>query len=133
MSIFIVDDDPDDQELVQEALDMAGFEWASRVFSDGEDLLGHLQGGDLPDLILLDLNMPRVDGRTALKIIKEDERLRHIPIVVLTTSRNDDDVRSCYQLGANSFITKPQRFEDLLHCVKTLGEYWTRVARLPNV
>ncbi len=133
MSIFIVDDDPDDQELVQEALDMAGLDWASRTFGDGQELLDHLQDDNLPALILLDLNMPRVDGRTALKVIKEDDRLRHIPIVVLTTSRNDEDVHHCYKLGANSFITKPQRFEDLLKFIKTLGEYWTEVVRLPKL
>ncbi len=131
LNIFIVDDDPDDQELLLEALELAGLTCSSSTFADGQELLDQLQDGELPDLILLDLNMPRVDGQTALDRIKSSARLRRIPVVVLTTSRSEADVDRCYELGANSFITKPRSFEDLLDLVETLGDYWTRVVRLP--
>lgn len=131
LNIFIVDDDPDDQELMLEALDLSGLACSPQTFADGQELLDRLQDDNLPDLILLDLNMPRIDGREALGRIKGDERLRSIPVVVLTTSRSQDDIQSCYQLGANSFVTKPQRFEDLLTFIQTIGDYWSRVVRLP--
>ncbi len=133
--IFVVDDDPDDQELVTEALGMTEIRSVQEYFLDGQELMDRLvaEKAILPDLILLDLNMPRVDGRTALSRIKSNDKLRHLPIVILTTSRSDDDVRSCYRLGANSFITKPARFEELVSVMEKVCEYWSEVVRRPGV
>ena len=139
LRIAVVDDDPDDRELVQEALESTGRPSVLEFFEDGQQLLDRLKelaeggGSDtgFPDLILLDLNMPRVDGRTALARIKEDARLRHIPVVVLTTSRSEEDIKDCYELGANSFMTKPTRFEELLSAMEKMEEYWVQVVRLP--
>src|SRR5207302_1889890 len=108
---------------------------------DGEDLMSYLhhQGqfsnageSPAPSLILLDLNMPRKDGREALREIKSDAALRHIPVVVLTTSRAEEDVVRSYQLGVNSFITKPLTFQGLVEAMKALGRYWFEVVELPT-
>jgi CheY-like chemotaxis protein len=85
-----------------------------------------------PGVILLDLNMPRKDGREALKEIKADAKLRNIPIVIFTTSRAEEDVYRTYQLGSNSFITKPVTFENLISVMKTLGAYWFEIVELPQ-
>jgi CheY-like chemotaxis protein len=91
-----------------------------------------LNGEPLPGLILLDLNMPRKDGREALKEIKEDPILRRIPIVVLTTSKAEEDILRSYDLGVNSYVTKPVTFKSLVELVKVLGQYWFEVVRLPQ-
>jgi len=85
-----------------------------------------------PGLILLDLNMPRKDGREALREIKADPQLRKIPVVVLTTSSEEEDILKTYDLGANSFITKPVGFESLAHIVSVLGQYWFQIVELPT-
>jgi CheY-like chemotaxis protein len=113
-----------------------------RIFvNDGEALIAHLHhciesdGSSstlLPDLILLDLNMPRKDGREALREIKAHPKLRHIPVVVLTTSSSDGDVYHSYDIGANSYITKPVTFESLVDVLNTLGKYWFSVVQLPR-
>ncbi len=111
-----------------------------RIVEDGEELMDYLhQRGRFsdpetaphPGLILLDLNMPRKDGREALQEIKADHRLRRIPVVVLTSSKAEEDVLRSYDLGANSFITKPVTFEGLVDVVKTLSQYWFEVVQLP--
>ena len=107
---------------------------------DGEELMEYLrheggyskEGPPQPSLILLDLNMPRKDGREALREIKSDPKLRHIPVVVLTTSRAEDDVVRSYQYGVNSFITKPVTFQGLVEAMKALGRYWFEVVELPT-
>src|SRR5579872_1813586 len=120
ISILVCDDDEDDRMLTQQALEDAHISNTVRFVQDGEELLDYLfqrgaYGGESglaprPGLILLDLNMPKLDGREALKAIKEDPSLRDIPVVVLTTSRLDEDVAKSYKLGVNSFITKPVTF-----------------------
>lgn len=112
----------------------------SRV-KDGEELMRYLRGrgefnGALrpaePSLVLLDLTMPKMDGREALREIKSDPMLRHIPVVVLTTSRAEEDVVRSYELGVNSFITKPLTFQGLVEAMKALGQYWFEVVALPT-
>ena len=104
--------------------------------NDGVELMAHLNNargktGRRPDLILLDLNMPRKDGRQTLADIKSDPDLRSIPTVILTTSRNEDDIAGCYDLGANSYIVKPTRYSDLLDVASSLKHYWVDTVELP--
>ena len=143
ITILICDDDEDDRSLTQQALQDAHISNDLRFVEDGEELLDYLhQRGSFagetgaaprPGLILLDLNMPNMDGREALQIIKGDATLLDIPIVVLTTSGSDADVIRSYQLGVNSFITKPVTFTGLVDAMNVLGRYWLEIVELPPV
>jgi CheY-like chemotaxis protein len=138
--ILMAEDDTDDQLLVQEAFAECGVKEALRFVADGEELLDYLMqrgqyAGPLsaprPGLVLLDLNMPRKDGREALREIRAHPDLRQVPIVVFTTSRADTDIRQVYELGANSFITKPPAFDALVSTVKRMVSYWFGLVELP--
>ena len=137
VEILLVEDDPGDVELTREGLLDAKMSVKLNVVDDGVKAMqylrreGQYQGMERPDLILLDLNMPRKDGRETLKEIKADEDLRSIPVVVLTTSESDTDVDTCYGLGANCYITKPVGFEAFITVVKSLEEFWFTVVRIP--
>jgi len=141
ISILICDDDEDDRMLTQQALQNAHVSNNIEFVEDGEQLLDYLYqrgayAGETgkaprPGLILLDLNMPKVDGREALKVIKGDPTLRDIPVVVLTTSRLDQDIFRSYKLGVNSFITKPVTFSGLVETMNVLGRYWLEIVELP--
>jgi CheY-like chemotaxis protein len=141
VTILICDDDEDDRLLTQQALEVAHISSALRFVEDGEQLLDYLYrrgafSGETaeaprPGLILLDLNMPKLDGREALKTIKEDETLCDIPVVVLSTSRLDQDIARSYELGVNSFITKPITFAGLVEAMSVLGRYWLEIVELP--
>ena len=143
ITILICDDDEDDRILTQQALEQAHISNALRFVEDGEQLLDYLyQRGTFagetgkaprPGLILLDLNMPGFDGREALKVIKADQMLRDIPVVVLTASRLDQDIIRSYQLGVNSFITKPVTFTGLVEAMNILGRYWLEIVESPPV
>jgi len=143
ISILVCDDDEDDRMLTRQALEDAHISNSVRFVEDGEQLLDYLyQRGAYagesglaprPGLILLDLNMPKLDGREALKTIKEDPTLRDIPVVVLSTSRLDEDIARSYQLGVNSFITKPVTFSGLVEAMNVLGRYWLEIVELPPV
>jgi CheY-like chemotaxis protein len=127
--------------LTQQAMEAAHISNALRFVADGEQLLDYLyQRGEFsgetgkaprPGLILLDLNMPKMGGREALAIIKGDRALNDIPIVVLTTSRFDEDIARSYELGVNSFITKPVTFSGLVEAMNILGRYWLEIVELP--
>lgn len=139
--IVIAEDDEDDRVLLQAAVRESGFAHAVAFVENGEELLAylrwqgdfaHLEGKPLPQLILLDLNMPRKGGREALAEIRQDADLKHIPIVVLTTSQQSEDIRQSYDLGANSFITKPASFDALVDIINTLHLYWFQVVQLPS-
>lgn len=141
ITILLADDDADDRMLAREALEESRLVNDLRIVEDGEQLLDYLQrrgkwadpaSAPRPGLILLDLNMPRKDGREALKEIKADPNLRSIPIVVLTTSKAEEDIYRTYDLGVNSFITKPVTFEGLVQVMKVLGRYWFEIVELPN-
>ena len=138
--ILMADDDADDRLMAQEALEESRLINILDFVEDGEELMEYLsrQGRyaglsetALPGLILLDLNMPKKDGREALKEIKADPRLRRIPVVVLTTSKAEEDIYRTYDLGVNSFITKPVTFDALVDVMKTLKKYWFEVVELP--
>ena len=142
ITILLADDDPEDRMLTREALQESRCANKLETVEDGEELLDYLhrrgkfarlKGVPLPGLILLDLNMPRKDGRTALQEIKSDPRLRRIPIVVLTTSKAEEDIYRSYDLGVNSFISKPVKFEGLVELMKTVSYYWVEIVKLPVV
>ncbi len=139
--ILLADDDEDDCYLIKEAFEENCISNDLHIVNDGEDLMDYLNHrGDFskinsfpkPDLILLDLNMPRKNGKEALAEIKQDPGLRKIPVVVLTTSEADEDIIKTYDLGVNSFITKPVSFDGLVEVIKTIGKYWFQIVKLPR-
>ncbi|HEX7828101.1 MAG TPA: response regulator [Thermoanaerobaculia bacterium] len=138
--ILLADDDEEDRMLASHALAESRVVNDLRFVEDGEELLDYLYhrgkfaekgSSPSPGLILLDLNMPRRDGREALREIKADPELRRIPIVVLTTSKAEEDIYRTYDLGANSFITKPVSFEGLVAVMRDIGRYWIEIVELP--
>lgn len=140
--MLIAEDDAEDRMLIQEALDESSLKSNIQFVENGEELMDYLQNRDKfadkerfpsPGLILLDLNMPKKDGREALKEIKADEALKHLPIVVLTTSKAEEDVLKTYNLGVNSFISKPVTFTALVDVMKTLSKYWFEIVELPKI
>ncbi len=130
LSIIIAEDDADDRLLIQDALHENQIEKRQIIFAeDGEELLHLLKGNDYhPHIIFLDLNMPRKDGRQALKEIKSDENLKHIPVIIFTTSSSDEDIFNCYHEGSNTYFTKPARFQELVEIVKVIKSYWMEKA-----
>ena len=133
-TILAVEDDPDDRILIEEALEEAANGKVTVHFvGDGEALLDALRSPQQrPDLVLLDLNLPRLDGRAALQRIKGDPNLRSTPVVILSTSGETTDVDFCYAQGANSFLTKPTSFEALVELFRSLSLYWFETVRRPS-
>lgn len=140
ITILIADDDNDDRMLIKEALIESRLKNGLRFVEDGEQLMDYLlnrgeykdkEKNPSPGLILLDLNMPKKDGREALREIKADPALRSIPVIVLTTSKAEEDIIKTYNLGVNSFITKPVSFSALVDIMKTLNKYWLEIVELP--
>jgi two-component system, response regulator len=139
--IFLMaDDDPDDRLLIKEAFQESLVSNSIYFVEDGVELMDYLRtqnqfsdpaDAPSPDLILLDLNMPRKDGREALAEIKSDPLLRYIPVVVLTTSKAEEDIMRSYDIGAASYITKPVTFDGLVEAIRGLGQYWVQIVRLP--
>jgi len=138
--ILLADDDEEDRMLAADALEESRVVNDLRFVEDGDELLDYLyrrgrysepDAAPTPGLILLDLNMPRKDGREALREIKADPDLRRIPIIVLTTSKAEEDIYRTYDLGANSFITKPVSFEGLVNVMRDIGRYWIEIVELP--
>jgi CheY-like chemotaxis protein len=139
--ILLADDDPEDREMTRKALEKNRLANEFLWVADGEELLDYLHHrgayappalSPVPGLILLDLNMPKMDGREALASIKADPSLRRIPIVVMTTSQAEQDITRTYDLGSNSFISKPITLAGLIEVMKVLGEYWFQIVRLPE-
>ena len=139
--ILMADDDADDRMLTRDALEESRVLNELRFVEDGEELMDYLlrrgkfensDDAPRPGLILLDLNMPKKDGREALREIKADASLRRIPIVVMTTSKAEEDIFRSYDLGASSFITKPVTFDRLVELMRALGEYWVEFVELPD-
>jgi len=140
ITILMADDDADDRRLTKDALEESRLANDLRFVENGEELLQYLRHEGKfasdeeyprPGLILLDLNMPRKDGRTALNEIKADPVLRQIPVTVLTTSKADEDIFRSYDLGVNSYIVKPVTFEALVDILQTLEKYWFEIVELP--
>jgi CheY-like chemotaxis protein len=141
LTILMADDDEDDQKLAQDALGRISTDATLVFVSNGIELLEYLRqqgrfaeagAAPRPRLILLDLNMPLKDGREALTEIKQDATLRSIPVVVLTTSEANEDVRMVYELGANAFITKPTSFTQLVQLMGSICTYWLQIVRQPS-
>lgn len=140
VTVLMADDDPDDCLLVKDAFAECGLYCNINFVYDGVELFNYLnQRGQyddpdtspFPNLILLDLNMPKKDGREALKEIKRNSSFRSIPVIILTTSISDNDISSAYELGAASYLIKPDSFERLVHLIKCLGHYWFDCVKLP--
>ncbi len=138
--ILIAEDDPDDRMLTIRALEQNRLANDIQWVEDGEELMDYLHRrgayadgarAPRPGLILLDLNMPRMDGREALQAIKADPELRRIPVVVLTTSRAEQDIVQSYDLGVNAFVTKPVTFVELANAIRVLGNFWFQIVKLP--
>jgi CheY-like chemotaxis protein len=140
--VLVAEDDQDDRELIVDAFKAARPTVNLQFVIDGQELLDYLQRGrgdapgssqsHHPAIILLDLNMPRKNGYEALAELKSDPALRPIPVIVLTTSRDEGDVRTTYELGASSFITKPTDNAELAEALDTLSKYWLRTVELPT-
>jgi CheY-like chemotaxis protein len=142
ITILFADDDPDDRMLVQDAFEEGQLGNELHIVEDGEEIMDYLHrrgrfaalaGAPLPGIILLDMNMPKKTGREVIREIKADPHLRHIPIVVLTTSRTEEDIKRAYDLGVSSFIVKPVAFEALVEAIKVLSHYWFGVVELPRL
>ncbi|SDL76465.1 response regulator [Maricaulis salignorans] len=140
-TFLMVDDDPDDRMLFKEACDEVRLRNPVEFLENGEQLVDYLNrkgpyaaltDQPLPGIILLDLNMPLKDGREALEEIKASAELRHIPVIVLTTSKNEDDILSSYGLGASSYIVKPVSLDRLMRVVNSIGEYWVQIVEVPD-
>jgi CheY-like chemotaxis protein len=142
LTILIADDDEEDRDLARDALHNASLAGEMRFVVDGQDLMDYLRregpyadesvDAPRPGIILLDLNMPKKDGREALAEMKADKSLRSIPVVVLTTSRDEADIFRTYDLGVNSFITKPTTFAGLVEVMRTWQRYWMELVELPD-
>lgn len=135
--ILIAEDDADDRFLLQTAFTENGFEDRLQFVENGVEVMEHLysisnnEAAQLPRFILLDLNMPKKDGREVLKEIKQNAEWKKIPVVIFSTTSNEQEMLRCYELGANSYVTKPNSFEHLLEIVATLREYWVQTSTLP--
>ncbi|MFI5454726.1 MAG: response regulator [Isosphaerales bacterium] len=141
IAILIADDDADDRMMAKEALEECRLANHLDFVVDGVELMAYLRGQGRyadpgtttrPGLIILDLNMPKMDGREALREIKADPSLRRIPIVVMTTSQTEEDIYRTYDLGVNSFITKPVSFDGLVAVMRAIGTYWIEIVELPD-
>jgi two-component system response regulator len=135
--ILIAEDDADDRYLLSSAFQENGFTDDLHFVENGVELMDHLNGllekgneGQLPQLILLDLNMPKKDGREVLKEIKKHPSLKKIPVIIFSTTNNELEMKRCYELGANSYITKPNSFEHLLITIAALRNYWIQTVNI---
>ncbi|MBK6727531.1 MAG: response regulator [Xanthomonadales bacterium] len=141
LPVLVADDDADDRMLFAEAFSESGLQNPVAFVENSEELLDYLRNQreyadadafPTPGLILLDLNMPRKSGREALREIRADAALRHLPIVVVSTSRSEDEIRRCYAEGANAFASKPASHAGFMRLVRSLGEHWLSLVELPN-
>ena len=138
MEILLVEDDAGDIDLTEEALEESKLKINLNVVRDGVEAIAYLRregeyaNATQPDLMLLDLNLPRKDGREVLQEIKNDNKLKHIPVVVLTTSDTDEDILSSYDLGANCYVNKPLGMEEFAQIVRSIEDFWFTIVKLPR-
>jgi len=140
-TLLLVDDNPADQELARRALERGAFDCDLRIVADGEEALEYLHESGRyadkscaprPDLVLLDLNLPKVGGLQVLENMKSDSQLSLIPVVVFTTSRHEADVASSYRLGCNAFMGKPMDVSEFMTALRKIGDYWLKLVVLPK-
>jgi two-component system response regulator len=140
--VLLADDDEDDRLLAQDAMSVAGYGEHCKTVQDGEELLQFLRREgrfsdlaeqSIPNVILLDLNMPILDGRDTLKRLKEDDLLKRIPVVIFSTSNTEEDIVQGYDLGASAYMVKPTNFDQLVDMMKTFGHYWSDHATVPSL
>lgn len=140
ITLLLAEDSPEYQAFMKLAFQKSHFSWCPHIVNDGEELLDYLYhrhqysekaSAPRPHLILLDLYLPKIDGKQAIQIIKADPNLKRIPIVMLTASTVEEDIRCSYELGASSYLAKPMTFKLLVEAVNTLGEYWFDIVELP--
>lgn len=129
-TIVFAEDDPDDQYLIRTALQDTEYDINLVCLNDGEALMAYLEKSSPPDIILLDLNMPGTDGKALLQELKSSERYDPIPVIIYSTSNAEEDITQCYRLGANAYIVKPMRFEEIQSLVQSLCEYWFHIVKL---
>jgi CheY-like chemotaxis protein len=138
VSILIAEDDADDRFLLQTAFEEKGFDEKLLFVENGIEVMEYLDSMKgsksqvYPKIILLDLNMPKKDGREVLKELKQNEKYRRIPILIFTTTKNENEVKRCYELGANTYIVKPASFEDLLNTIGHIRSYWLETASIAD-
>lgn len=138
INILLVEDNPGDVELTEDALRKSKVATKVSVVTDGEDAMDYLrqqnayQDETMPDLVLLDLNLPRKDGMEVLREMKDDPNLKHIPVVVLTTSEAERDILASYELGANCFISKPVDLTEFRKVVESIDDFWFTIVKLPG-
>lgn len=141
ITILMADDDADDRQMTREAFEESRLANDLRFVENGVQLMDYLlrrnnfqspESSPRPGLILLDLNMPKMDGREALQQIKSDPRLKNIRVVVMTTSKAEEDIIRTYDLGASSYVTKPVTFAALVDVIRTMGKYWLEIVELPS-
>lgn len=133
--VLVVEDNPGDVRLLEEAFHELNARLKLRVAKDGEEALAVLFGGEthwLPDLVFLDLNLPKVSGHEVLSRMKDDPAMRQIPVIVLTSSRAELDVRKAYEAHANAYIRKPTSLDELIACIRSFKSFWMETARLSN-
>ena len=137
-TILIAEDDADDRFLLKTAFEEKGYSEKIEFVENGIDLidyLGKIQNGtdkNFPCFILLDLNMPKKDGRTVLKEVKQHPDFKRIPVIIFTTTKNENEVKRCYELGANTYVVKPVSFDALLKVVEDIRSYWINTASIPR-
>jgi len=141
ITILMAEDDPDDRQMTKEAFAESHLNNDLRFVEDGVELMDYLcrrgkyvdpASSPYPGLLLLDLNMPRMDGREALREIKKDPRLKNLRVIILTTSKAEEDIHRSYDLSATSYISKPVTLASLIEVIKTVGKYWLEIVELPN-
>ena len=138
ITLLLIEDGEADQQLVARALKSAKIKTDLYIVDNGEDGLAFLRGdgehrgSPRPDLILLDLNLPRIDGKQVLREIRADEKLKEIPVVMLTTSAEESDIIESYRLGVNAYITKPVEVQDFMDSIQKLEEFWFELVMLPS-
>jgi len=135
--ILIAEDDPDDRFLLKTAFEESGNPNILRFVENGVELIQHLKEAteqkmknEFPAFILLDLNMPKKDGREVLKEIKENKIFKKIPVIIFTTTKNENEITRCYELGANSYVVKPLIFDELVKIIEGLYSYWFNIATI---
>lgn len=138
ISILLVEDNPGDVYLTREALKDSKISNTLEVVKDGVECMeflrhqGKFSGAQTPDMILLDLNLPKKNGREVLAEVKRDNTLRYIPVIVLTSSQSENDIRTSYQLNANCYITKPVDYDEFIRIIRSIENFWFSIVRLPQ-